>query len=265
MRLREMLPMIAIALALLALAGCHNSRNQSPYFYSTQQDVPKFKSDAATPHAIAQNEVALAQEYLKMGKYDLALERLQKAIKTEPSSPDGYTVLGLLYERINRPELAEANYAKAVKLAPDKGDMLNNYGAWLCRSGHPVEADVQFRKALSDPFYHTPGVAMLNASICAAKAGKLELAEGYGRQLLAVDPNNLQGLQNMADISFQRGQYLQARGFVERFVATGAYSPPLLDLGARIEDKLGDAAAARGYRDRIAAGAPQPQPPPNGN
>lgn len=263
MRLRELGLATGAVLALTMLAGCHNSRNQSPYFYSTQQDVPKFKSDAATPHAIAENEVALAQEYLKMGKYDLALERLKKAIKAEPSSPDGYTVLGLLYERINRPDLAEANYAKAVKLAPDKGDMLNNYGAWLCRSGHPADADVQFRKALADPFYHTPGVAMLNASICAAKAGRLDQAEAYGRQLLSIDPNNLQGLQNMADISFQRGQYLQARGFVERFVASGAFSPQVLELGARTEDKLGDAAAARSYRDRIAAGAPQP--PPNGN
>lgn len=263
MRLRDVGLLTGITLALAALAGCHGTRNKSPYFYSTQQDVPKFKSDAATPHSIAQNEIALAQEYIKMGKYEIALERLNRAVKTEPSSPDAYTVLGLLYERINRPELAEANYAKAVKLAPDKGDMLNNYGAWLCRSGHAADADVQFRKALADPFYQTPTMAMGNAMLCAVNAGNTALAEAYGRQILAVDPRNVVTLQTMADLAFRRGDFLQARAFVERFVATGQYSAPLLELGARTEEKLGDAAAARAYRDRIAAGAPQPAP--NGN
>ncbi|MBS0212020.1 MAG: type IV pilus biogenesis/stability protein PilW [Proteobacteria bacterium] len=263
MRLRDAGLLAGTLLALALLTGCHRAKNQNPYFYSTQQDVPKFKSDNATPHAIAQNEIALAQEYIKMGKYDIALTRLQNAIKVEPSSPDGYTVLGLLYERINRPELAEANYAKAVKLAPDKGDMLNNYGAWLCRSGHPAQADVEFRKALADPFYQTPTMAMGNAAMCALKAGNTTAAEGYARQTLALQPNNIDALQMLATLLFQRGDYMNARAFVERYLATGQYSPTVLELGAKIEDKLGDPAAARSYRERIASDAPQPSPSEN--
>ncbi|MBS0193104.1 MAG: type IV pilus biogenesis/stability protein PilW [Proteobacteria bacterium] len=263
MRLRDVGLLTATFLALALLAGCHRAKNQNPYFYSTQQDVPKFKSNADTPHAIAQNEIALAQEYIKMGKYDVALTRLQNAVKVEPNSPDGYTVLGLLYERINRPELAEANYAKAVKLAPDKGDMLNNYGAWLCRSGHPAQADAQFRKALADPFYQTPTLAMGNAAMCALKAGNTALAEGYARQTLALQSNNIDAMQMLADLAYQRGDYMNARAFVERYLATGQYSPAVLELGAKIEEKLGDPAAARSYRARIASDAPPPAPSQN--
>ncbi len=244
-------------LAMALLAGCHNPRNNRPSFYSTQQDVPKFKTDARTPKVESDNEVALAQEYIKMGKYEVALGNLNKAIKLDPSSADAYTMLGLLYERINRPELAEANYAKAVKLAPDKGDMLNNYGAWLCRSGHPAEADAQFRKALADPFYKTPEVAMGNAAICAMKANNTALAEGYDRQILAREPNNVQALQSMVAITFGRGDYMGTRGFVERFLATGQSSPLVLDFGARAEDKLGASATAQTYRARLSSEFPQ--------
>lgn len=260
MRLRDASLTTATVFALALLAGCHNLRNQSPYFYSTQQDVPKFKSDSSTPKAISDNEVALAQEYIKMGKYDLALDSLKKATKADPSSPDAYTVLGLLYEQINRPELAEANYAKAVKLAPNKGDMLNNYGAWLCRSGHMQQADAQFRKALADPFYKTPQAAMGNAAVCALKANQPEVAEGWVRQILATDPTNAEALQLMVTISYQRHDYMGTRGFVERFLATGRSAPLVLDLGARAEDKLGDAAAASAYRTRLSTDFPQYTP-----
>ncbi|HEY2345572.1 MAG TPA: type IV pilus biogenesis/stability protein PilW [Xanthomonadaceae bacterium] len=262
MRLRDAGALCGALLVLCAFAGC-GVFHKSNIIYANNQPLPKIKSDANTPHAISQNEVALGEEYIKMGKYELALDSLQKAVKAEPSSPDAYTVLGVLYERINRPALAEANYAKAVKLAPDKGDMLNNYGAWLCRSGHPAEADAQFRKALNDPFYKTPGMVLNNAAVCALKAGKPDVAEAYDRQALAADPSDPEALRSMADVSFQRADYMRARGFIERYLAAGRSNPGALDLAARIEDKLGDQESARTYRSRLSSEFPQYTPGQN--
>jgi len=168
MRLHDARIVIGAAFALCALAGCDAIRGHGLRERDVSQPVQHVKSD---PHEAAQNNVALAEEYMKDGKYEIALDRLQRAVKLDPSSPDAYTMLGYLYEKINRPELAEANYARSVKLAPDKGDYLNNYGQWLCRSGHPAEAEPLFRKALADPFYKTPSVAIGNAATCAARAG----------------------------------------------------------------------------------------------
>ncbi|HTA65711.1 MAG TPA: type IV pilus biogenesis/stability protein PilW [Xanthomonadaceae bacterium] len=264
MRLRDAGALSGAFLVLCTFAGCSAFHNNNHVIYENKQDNPHFKSDVNTPHAISQNEVALAEEYIKMGKYDLALDRLQKAVKAEPSSPDPYTMLGLLNERLNRPEQAEANYAKAVKLAPDKGDYLNNYGAWLCRSGHPAEADADFRKALADPFYKTPSEAMENAALCAMKAGKPGVAEAYSQQILAVDPNNTGALQTMADVLYRRGDYMNARGFIERYMtAASKPDPEALDLAARIEDKLGDHDGARDYRNRLGGEFPQYRPTQN--
>ena len=258
MQLRDARFLIGMGLALCALAGCHptvgGGRSRD-----VRQDV-QLREEGNVPHRASQNDIALAQQYIEQGQYEVALDRLQNAVKLEPSSADAYTMLGLLYERINRPAQAEASYAKSAKLAPDKGDILNNYGAWLCRSGHPLESDVWFRKALGDPFYKTPTAAMGNASACALKADKPELAEGYDRQILAIDAANAGALQDLAAILFQRGDFLRARGFMERLLSTAKATPDMLDQAARIEDKLGDAAAARGYRNRIATEFPQYTP-----
>jgi type IV pilus assembly protein PilF len=260
MRLRD--PRWAVAvLAMAALAACHRSADVRSGLHTDDSTQTKIPHDAdATPQRAALTEIALAEQYIQSEQYDVALDRLERATKLDPNSAAAYTMLGLLYERINRPAQADASYAKSVKLAPDKGDVLNNYGAWLCRSGHMAEADEWFRKAVADPFYKTPTVALGNASACALKAGKPELAEGYDRQVLAIDPANAAALQDMATILFQRGDYLHARAFVERLLTGDKIAPDMLDLAANIEDKLGDADAARGYRKRIATEFPQYNP-----
>lgn len=256
MRLRDACVVGGAILVLCAVAGCNNARN-SRTIYENKQVVPHFKSDSNTPHAAAENEVALAQEYIQQGQYQIALDRLQHAAKLDPSSPDAYTMLGLLYEKINRLDQAQASYAKSVKLAPNNGAILNNYGGWLCRSGHPLDADPYFRRAIADPFYKTPLLAVSNAAICASSAGKPQIAEGYYRQMLALDANNEEALQALAGIAYQTADYLRARGFMERLLATGKVTPEMLELAARIEDKLGDAQSARNYRSRLGSEFPQ--------
>ncbi|MEO8743242.1 MAG: type IV pilus biogenesis/stability protein PilW [Lysobacteraceae bacterium] len=263
MRLRDAGFGATVVFALFVLAACHGLKNEHVDYKLNKPAIDNLKSDTNTPQMASLNEVALAQEYIRDGHYEVALDRLQRAVKLDPLSADAYTMLGLLYEKINRPEQAEANYAKAVKLAPNKGDILNNYGAWMCRSGHPVEADALFRSALNDPFYKTPAVAIGNAATCALKAGKPGLAEAYYRQILTLNATDTSALQEMATLSYQRADYLRARAFMERLLATGNTTPDMLDLAASIEDKLGDADGARGYRSRIASEFPQYVPGKN--
>ena len=255
MRLRDACVLIGAFLVLFDLTGCN--RNNNRIIYTNPADSAHIKPTVMTPHAKAQNEVALAQEYITQGKFDVALDDLQKAIKLDPSSFEAYTVLGILDEKLNRLTEADAAYAKSVKLAPNNGNVLNNYGAWLCRSGHPNEADPQFRKAIADPFYKTPAIALGNAATCANQAGNAALAESYDRQVLALDPGNVAAMQSLAEIEYKRGDFMRARGFIERVFATGQNAPESLDLAAHIEEKLGDQDSARNYRTRLSSDFPE--------
>ena len=250
MRLRDSI----LLLAIMALVACGHFRNQVSV---ENRDSYRPAKERPDPKRAVEINIGLAVEYMGANDYEAALDKLQKAIRIDGSSAAAYSVLGLLYERIKRPVQAGESYAKAARLAPDKGDFQNNYAQWLCNSGRPVEADPYFRKALDDPFYKTPAAALSNAGTCALKAGKPELSETYYRRVLTLDPNNGDALQQLAALLYQRGDYLRARAFMERRVNAGTANPEMLDLAARIEDKLGDRDAANGYRKRLSSEFPQ--------
>jgi len=199
----------------------------------------------------AKLQVKMGQEYLTKGDLETAQEKLRRAIELDPKSADAYTLLAVLNERIQRPEAAEQNYRRAVELRPDDGAVNNNYGAFLCGSGRYAEADKHFQKAIQDPFYKTPALAFANAGVCARKAGRLELAEQHFRRALELDKRNPTALFELAQISHSRGNYLQARAFIERYDPSGRRDPDALLLAARIEDKLGDLRAAAQYREQL--------------
>jgi type IV pilus assembly protein PilF len=235
----------ALGLLIVAASGC-----------ASHGGMRASSSDEARAKAASQN-VALAQNYLDKGQYEVALEKLQRALKQDPNSADAHTVMGVLYERLNRPEKAEAHYQRSTKLAPEQGAILNNYGAWLCRSGRPADADSWFVRALDDPFYKTPLAAISNAGTCAQMAGDLDKAEAYFRRALELDPKNRVSLQELALLSFKRGDYLRARAFAQRRDSLKPVSPEFLELAALIEDRLGDADAADAYRTRLRTQHPE--------
>ena len=60
-----------------------------------------------------------------------------------------------------------------------------------------------------------------------------------------------EALLQMAGVSLERGNGLQARAFLERYLASGAAAPDVLMLGVQIERTMGDAAAAADYGAQI--------------
>ena len=134
--------------------------------------------------------------------------------------------------------------------------MQNNYGTWLCANGFQAESLVWFDRAMQAPGYGTPEVAQANAGNCALGTGQLERAERDLRQALSRDPSNATALGAMAELEFRRQQYLPARAFVERRLASGPASLAVLKLASQIEERLGDKAAASRYVQRIRAEFP---------
>lgn len=235
MRMREVLVLLA-AISLLACAG-GGTRTSSIEEPTSNQKA-------------AQLQVQLGQGYLQQDKLDIARDKLQKALQLDPRSVHANTMLGVLNERIQRPEQAEKFYRRAVQLAPEDGEVNNNLGAFLCGAGRAAEADGWFIKALDDPYYKSPTVALANAGVCAQKAGNLARAEDYFRRVLEVQPQNAVALYELSRINLDRGDNLRARAFQQRLESLGDM-PEALELGAKIESRLGNAKAAAEYRERL--------------
>jgi type IV pilus assembly protein PilF len=200
----------------------------------------------------AETNTALGTQYLERGQYEIALEKLKRAVAHDKTYAPAHTMLGVLYDTIGETEQAGRAYRTAVKYDPTDGSVNNNYGAFLCATGQQEEAEPYFVTAVEDPFYATPEVALANAGTCALGLGDLDKAERYLRESLGYDDTLEAALLPMAEVSFRQGSYLKARAFLQRYEAVGPATADSLLLGYRIETRLGDGEAAARYRGQLA-------------
>jgi len=125
----------------------------------------------------------------------------------------------------------------------------NAYAVFLCRQNRWQEAKPYFRRAADNPTYATPDVALTNAGMCARDAGALDEAAESFRAALSRNPASRPALTSMMELSYQTGNYLQSRAFVQRFLAAHAPTAPVLLTCVNVERQLNDQTAA----DRCAA------------
>jgi type IV pilus assembly protein PilF len=218
------------------------------------QSQPGLKEDAARIN------VRLGLEYMRQGQLAVAQEKIDKALQQNPRDVGVQLGAGLLYEQLREPKVAAKHFREAVRLDPKNPDAHNALGAFLCRVGESKKGEEAFLAAARNPIYRTPEVAYTNAAVCARKDGRLDKSEEYLRLALAQRKSYAEALIQMAGVSFERGNLLQARAFVERYLGAAPATPDVLLLGYQIERGLGDAAAAGSYADRLRsshAGAPE--------
>ena len=194
-----------------------------------------------------------ASDLYQRGDFAQAQALAERALKAEPQSGDAHTLLGAIADARGDAGSAGVHYRKAVEIAPKTGIHANNYGSWLCANGRAVESLEWFDGAIADPAYPTRGLALTNAGQCAEQAGDSGRAEANWRQALALDPGNRVALSGMARVKFAAGQYLDARAFTERLLATAPDDRDGLRMAIQVEQKLGDNASASRYLSRLQA------------
>jgi len=191
----------------------------------------------------------LGAGYLQQGRYDVAIERLQRALVQNPRLVEAHTMIALAYDQIGSPVDAETHYLRATQLDSSNSAAANAYAVFLCRQNRWPDAKPYFRRAAENPTYATPDVALTNAGMCARDAGELDEAAESFRAALARNPASRDALANMMELSYQTGNYLQARAFVQRYLAAHAPTAPVLLTCVNVERALNDQTAA----DRCAA------------
>ena len=220
-------------------------------FLTACSSVDKKEEERDKNSKAAETNTVLGQEYMQRGQYEVAMEKLKRAVAQDRTYAPAHTVLAVLYETLGEMDLAETQYREALKYDPSDGDTNNNYGAFMCRIGKYKGTDQYFLAAVKDPFYKTPAIAYANAGKCSLGQGDLDKAEQYLRQSLGYDKKLSSALLPMAEISYQQGNYLGARAFLQRYDSVGTLNEESLLLGYRIESSLGDTESANRYRTEL--------------
>ncbi|NOG61454.1 MAG: type IV pilus biogenesis/stability protein PilW [Proteobacteria bacterium] len=196
---------------------------------------------------VAQANLNLAIAYLKEGKYENALENLEKAKLADPGHSATYNVLGLLYQQINEPKKAEQNYKKAISLNSNDSSTMNNYGNFLCGQDRLEEALNTFSNAANNPLYATPEIALTNAGSCLYNNHKKSEAKEKFQEALQINPKVPQALIRMSEFALDDFNYLSARAYLQRFQEVSRHTARSLWLGIQIERELGDKDAVSSY------------------
>ncbi|RME34225.1 MAG: type IV pilus biogenesis/stability protein PilW [Gammaproteobacteria bacterium] len=234
---------------VLLLGGCATA---------PQQDRLPDRKD---PDRAAALNLQLGIEYMKRGEFETALKKLNHALELDPDYAEAHNVLGVLYARLGEKAKAEQHFRRSVSIAPKASSLLNNYGLFLCREGRVEEAEGLFNKALDNPLYTTPEIALTNAGTCHLDHGDAAKGEAYFRRALAINPGFAPALLKMAQISAQGGHYAEARGYLERYEQTGApHDPESLRLAISIARGLGDSGQAARYERMLRSGSPRAAP-----
>ncbi len=193
----------------------------------------------------------LAMEYLKREQLQVAREKIDKALLQNPKDVNVQLSAGLVFERLHDKKRAEKHFRQALKADSGSPEAQNALGAFLCRNGEHDRGVDMFLKAARNQEYRTPVVAYTNAGVCARSAGNLERAETYLRQALGVQVNYPEAYAQLAGVLHDRGNYLQARAFIERFLAVAPVTADVLLLGHKIEMALQDTSAAAVFSARL--------------
>lgn len=227
---------LAGCMVLSVLAGCAGG----PMMDNASRPNESTTSDGdADARGRARIHTELAAGYLEIKNLAIALEEAGIAQRSDPTYGPAYSVAGLIYAELRNDALAEQNFQQALRINRQDPDANNNYGSFLCQRKREVEGIRYFMAAANDPFYQQLDRSYVNAGLCARRRGDMAEAEGYFRSALKFQPNQVQAIFQLADMSYMRANYPDARILLQRLIPVSSSSPEILWLMLRTERRLG--------------------------
>lgn len=235
---------LAGGLAALALGACVST--------TTGPSRPEANVEDA-----AQQYYQLGARYYRNGNYDLARDRLIRALEHDPQMAIAHSTLALTYESLDVPRLARQHYELAVRYEPKNIAVRNTYAVFLCRQGSFDDARKQFDRVVKEPENDNPEIMLTNAGVCMAQKPDNEAAESYFRQALERKRNYPEALLQLALLKRRTGDDLAARAFLQRYMAVQPASASILYLAVQIEKDMGNQSAEMDYRRQLLEDFPE--------
>ncbi|MBT8080139.1 MAG: type IV pilus biogenesis/stability protein PilW [Gammaproteobacteria bacterium] len=232
--------LLVAALLVVVLSAC----------VSTTTTTRRNTNEPSTTEA-AQRNYELGVRYYRNGSFELARERLIRALDFAPDMALVHMTLGLTYEALENERLATEHYKLGVRYEPDNFTVRNAFAVFLCRQREFDEALKQFDRAVGHRENDDPEIMLTNAGVCMAQKPDSELAESYLRRAIEARSSYGEALYQLARLKHSQGEDLVARAFLQRFLATNKANPEVLYLAITVEEKLGDNRASTDYANQL--------------
>ena len=213
-------------------------------------------SEPARPAPASDEEASLANlnlgaAYVREGRPDLAIEALERALSIDPQLSVAHSTIAIAYDQLSSFELAEEHYRRATELNRSDSGAANSYAVFLCRQGRWNDAEEYFIRAINDPRYPTPDIAMVNAGICARSSDDSGKADEYFRAALSKNSALPAALSGLMELAYDSGNFLRARAFMQRYLDSQPATSSVLWMCVQIERELDNPAAVQDCERRL--------------
>jgi type IV pilus assembly protein PilF len=213
-------------------------------------------SGEASERVRARLATQLAAGYLQRQQYNVALEELANATRADSGYSPAYDVMGLVYHGLNENEKAEIAFRRAISIDANNAEAHNNFAWFLCRTKRERESLDIFEKALRNPLYATPDIALYTAATCAQKAGLIKAAEDYYKRLLQIVPRAAIAYYGLLDIAIKTARFDEAKIYAQSALNLGEAPAKILEqavcVARRVSDKQAELHALNQLSSRFA-------------
>ena len=231
---------LTLFVILALMAGC----------VSTLPEKNKIKD----PEVFEQKNLEIAYGFLQEGLPLRAIGRLEAILKINRQSARAYGMLGVVYQSQGEYALAEKNFQRSLDLDFKASDVRNNYGVLLYDMGRLDDARKAFLKVSEDVYYERRSRAFESLGFVALKTGDVTGAQQNFQRALRLDRNLARVSLELARLSFDQGQYVEAEGFFKNYQRLVTQERPTarsLWMGIELSRVFEDRDALEGYVDEL--------------
>ncbi|WP_336274859.1 type IV pilus biogenesis/stability protein PilW [Vreelandella indica] len=225
-------PMLAVLIGSLWLAGCASSSTQTP------QANPE-AADAYTQLGVA---------YLERNNLPRALNALDRALEIAPRHAEALQALALVYQRQGERALANDYFQQAVNAEPDYTRARNNYAAFLYGQGNFNAACEQLETASEDAQYANRAQLFTNLGQCYLALEEFDKARARLERAQSIDPRNARGYLMLAELEYSQGRYTQAWAPLQTYLQLAEPDQAALRMAVDIAHARGEHDVAAEYQ-----------------
>jgi len=164
-------------------------------------------------------DVYLFGDYMKNGRVDDGLKKLDDIIKKNPSNASAYGVRGEIYENQGKIEEAKQNYAQALKLNANSELAANNLAYILAEQGTDLNAALGYAQSARKSKPESPDIADTLGWVY-YKLGNFVLAREQVRFAISKQPDNGSFQYHLGMIYKQMKQSADAQAALKKAVSS---------------------------------------------
>jgi tetratricopeptide (TPR) repeat protein len=159
-----------------------------PQIRKLQEAKTLLAQATATRPFLSDPWIEMGKIHITEGKFDLALDDLERARKIRPSDPECYYQTGRALALLNRRPEAIEQFQRAVELNPDYWQAHDALGGQLGLADQVAEAKAEFEQVVRlQPSY---GRAHLNLGVALLKEEQSQAAAKEFQEALRLEPTN---------------------------------------------------------------------------